>query len=221
MSNFLKHSILLATICGVAFTSLIVLALNVAFFPAIFLAPGGVLGSLLVRSDGLGSVPFVLGANAIFYSAIFFSVLFLTKHSINVDSVRLLAVRLAIPTAALALIACTPRLSPVWPRGMVDLAKTEAGLQAAILPDMTLEQARTVLQSRGIEFEEEEEKSPVVVLQNADTTIQATTGDRLLTSRVHTNAEQFPCNYEVRILLLFGQDGRLQQRYVRRRSICP
>lgn len=104
---------------------------------------------------------------------------------------------------------------------MADLAKQESELQIAIPVSMTLDEVRGVLKSRKIQFYEFGEPTGGLVLENRDTTINAQAGDSVLVSRFQTEAFKFPCGYDMQIILLFGHDGILKQRYIRRLMMCP
>jgi hypothetical protein len=85
---------------------------------------------------------------------------------------------------------------------------------------MNIEQARAVLRSRNIQFNEFE-PSIGLVFQRGDTTMMASHGDRVIHSQFQTNAGQFPCGYDMRLDLLFDAAGKLKQRYIHRFRICP
>src|ERR1700730_8303507 len=75
-------------------------------------------------------------------------------HSLRWDSIRLLV---------LACMACVPRLDPLWPTGMTELARQEAHLRESLPVDIDLQQARGVLRSQGIESWEHVEKNDNVI----------------------------------------------------------
>jgi len=80
---------------------------------------------------------------------------------------------------------------------------------------------RGVLNSKKIQFYESTEPSDGVVLENADTTMTAHAGDTVLVSRFDTKAFEFPCGYDMQIILVFGNDRNLKQRYIHRFRMCP
>jgi hypothetical protein len=78
-----------------------------------------------------------------------------------------------------------------------------------------------VLNSKKIQFYESTEPSDGVVLQNPQATITAQSGETVLVSRFDTEAFEFPCGYDMQIVLVFGHDRNLKQRYMHRFRICP
>jgi hypothetical protein len=216
-----KYRILLALLLGAGFTSVVALSLNFTGFPSVLLIPGGIPVAILSKSGGLGSVPALLLANTLFYSVMIFAVISPCYRNLGEASVRLTAGKVAAPIVILVVLACIPRLSPLWPQGMAELERVEKELQSAILPGMTVGEAQGVVRTAGIAFQEETEQSPLNVLETSDVTMRAQTGDQLLFSRFQMKAGQFPCNYEMQVFLLFGQDGKLRQSYIHRRPVCP
>ena len=215
------YRVVLSALCGAGLTALIALSLNLTFFPAVLLFPAGIPIAMLSKSHSLGSTAALLAANTLLCSAIFLAAFSLFLPKMNEASMRLITIGSAFPVGIFVVLACVPRLSPLWPQGMAELADVETGLRAAIPLGTSAEQARTLLKLRGIEFQEEVEKSQVVVLQKSDAMMEAAKGDRLISGRLQTNAGQFPCNYEIDIFLLFGENDKLQQQYIHRRPICP
>ena len=134
---------------------------------------------------------------------------------------RLVATRLVVPVAILVGLACIPALNPVWPRGMAELTRQEKVLQDALPMGMGLEGARAVLRSKGIQFQEATETSQAVLLKRQDKSITAAPGDRVIPARLETEASQFPCGYDIEVVLLFGPDERLKDQYVHRLRLCP
>ena len=87
---------------------------------------------------------------------------------------------------------------------------------------MGLQDARSVLKSKGIQFYESIQDSEDVVFNNGiDRKIMAAAGDRVLSSRFQTSASTFPCGYDMQVILVFGHDEKLKERYVHRFPICP
>jgi hypothetical protein len=72
-----------------------------------------------------------------------------------------------------------------------------------------------------IQFYESTEPKGGFVLQNPEETITAESGDTVLVSRFQTEAFEFPCGYDMQIVLLFGRDRNLKQRYIHRFRMCP
>ena len=104
---------------------------------------------------------------------------------------------------------------------MGELTKQESELQTAIPLGMSLEQVRGALNSRKIQFYESTEQSDGLVLQNPEQTITAQSGDTVLVTRFNTEAFEYPCGYDMQIVLLFGHDRILKQRYIHRFRMCP
>jgi hypothetical protein len=104
---------------------------------------------------------------------------------------------------------------------MDQLSKSENELQEALPVGMELDQARAVLRSKGIDVHEETETSESLVLKREDTSITAEAGDRVISARLETDAAQFPCGYDIEVVLLFGRDEKMKNQYVRRLPVCP
>jgi hypothetical protein len=103
----------------------------------------------------------------------------------------------------------------------IHAAKQELGLQEALPVNMGLQDARSVLKAKGIQFFESIENSENIVFKGPDRQITAAAGDRVLFSRLQTSASRFPCGHDMEIILLFGQNEKLKERYVQRLPICP
>jgi hypothetical protein len=86
---------------------------------------------------------------------------------------------------------------------------------------MSLDQVRSVLHSKTIQFYESGQPSTGIVLENSEATITAQSGDTVLGSRFQTEAFEFPCGYVMQIVLVFGRDRKLKQRYIHRFRMCP
>jgi hypothetical protein len=150
-----------------------------------------------------------------------FAVGFLMFRKVGLPQLRRVAGWSVLPVTVLAALACIPSMNPLWPHGMRELTKQETDLQTAIPAGMSLEQVRGVLNSRKIQFYESTEPSDGVVLQNAETTITAQSGDTVVVSRFQTEAFEFPCGYDMQIVLVFGHDRNLKDRYIHRFRMCP
>jgi hypothetical protein len=124
-----------------------------------------------------------------------------------------------IPVAILVGLACIPTLDPLLPRGLVELKRQESALQNDLPDDVGIEQARAVLRSKNIQFNEFE-PSTGLVFQRGGTTMTASYGDRVIHSQFQTNAGQFPCGYDMVIDLLFDATGKLKHRYIHRFRVC-
>ncbi len=221
----MRYKFLVALLCGTGFASLSVLLLNVwpiAQPLSIFLLPGAIPVAYLSGSQEFGPPLAVLAANALVYSGIAYAILFAYCRNLKAATMRLAAIRLTAPALILLGLACIPALNPLWPRGMMELAKREKELQDLLPLGVGLEQARSVLRSKGIEFHEKTERAATVVLDNRHGVIvTAAPGDRTISSRLETEASQFPCGYDMQIILLFGQDQKLKQQYIHRWRLCP
>ena len=189
-----KYRLAIALLWGVGFASLSCLLMNLNGFVGFFLLPGGL-------------VAFAVG--------------FLMFRKTELTQLRRIAAWSVLPVTVLAALACIPSMNPLWPHGMRKLTEQENDLQTAIPAGMSLEQVRGVLNSRKIQFYESTEPSDGVVLQNAETTMTAQSGDTVVVSRFQTEAFEFPCGYDMQIVLVFGHDGNVKDRYIRRFRMCP
>jgi hypothetical protein len=222
-----KHKLLIAVLSGSAVASMFVLLLNVpvqiiAMVAFLFLLPGGALATVVYRSSEFIPPLAVLAANALVYSLIVFIVLIApVSRGVTAATVRLLAIRLAIPALLLIGFACVPAFNPLWPHGMAELMKQERELQETLPMGMGLDQARAVLQSKGIQFQESTEETQTVVFEREGKSVTAGRGDSVIWTRLETEASQFPCGYQIQILLVFGQDKRMKQQDIQRFPICP
>jgi hypothetical protein len=178
--------------------------------------PGGLIVEILFRSDS----PFLwMVGNAFVYSGLACVILFSIKRNLTTSFLRLTSFCLVVPVVALVSLSSIPSLNPMLPSGMAELGQQEAELQNAFPDTMNVEQARAVLQSKNIQFNEFEPPTGLV-FQHADTTMTAAYGDRVVHSRFQTNAGRFPCGYDMEIDLLFDAAGKLKQRYIRRFRVC-
>jgi hypothetical protein len=223
----MTYKIAAALLCGAGFASLSLLLIKISspsaasLFLALLLLPGGFFAHLVVRSDYLGPPLLVLAANSLVYSGVAYAGISMLGRSVAAQKMRLTTMTLMLPVAILVSLACVPRLNPLWPRGMTELAKQEKIIQEALPVGMGLETARAVLRSKGIQFQEQTETSQAVLLERLDRNIIAAAGDRVISARLETEASQFPCGYDMEIVLLFGQDDRLKEQYVHRLRVCP
>jgi hypothetical protein len=218
-----KYRICISILGGLGLTSLVCLLLNIPwanFFLFALFTPGAIVLNILPRSANWDSVPALLGANAVFYSILALVVILLRFRSIQPVKLRHIAIWMAVPVTAMLCLVCFPSLNPLLPVGMAELSRQELGLQQALPLNMRLEDARSLLLAKGIQFGESIENSDVV-FQVPDRKIAIAAGDRVLTSRFQTSAFRFPCGYDMQVILLFGQDERLKERYVHRFPICP
>jgi len=219
-----NYRICLSLLSGLGLTSLVCILLNIpraSFFLFALFTPGAIILNILLRSANWDSILALLGANVVFYSILALVVILLWFRNIQAAKLRHVATWMALPVTAMSCLVCLPSLNPLLPVGMVELSRQELGLQQALPLNMGLQDARLVLKAKGIQFGESIENSGGVVFDGPDGTIIASVGDRVLVSRFQTSASRFPCGYDMQVILLFGQDERLKERYVHRFPICP
>lgn len=222
-----KYKIAIALLFGAGFTSLLLLLLKASSASAmspllsVLLLPGGILADSVLKPKEFSPPLVVLAANALVYSAVAYAGVLVFCRGVAAEKMRLATLRLRLPAAILVLLACIPMLNPLWPRGMKELTRQEKVLQDALPMGMGLEGARAVLRSKGIQFQEETETSQAVLLKRQDRSITGAVGDRVISARLETDASQFPCGYDIEIVLLFGPDQRLKDQYVHRLRLCP
>jgi len=217
----------MALLCGAGFTSISLLLIKLSspsvlsLILALLLMPGGVVASLAVRSQDATPPLLVCTANAVIYAGAIFAALSVFGRRIVAAKMRLALIWLVFPVVILVGLVSVPAFNPLWPRNMTELATEEKSLQNALPLGMGLEESRAVLRSKGIAFEEELEKSQEVLLTREDRSISAAAGDRVISARLETEATQFPCGYDIEVVLLFGPDGRMKDQYIRRLRLCP
>ena len=216
------NRIILATLVGIGFTSLLALMLNVPLQPVpylafLLLAPGGIVTSVLFKLSWLGPPVPVLVSNAAVYSAIAYLVFYCLTSRLSTTRTLVVAA-VALP---LAFLASVPNLNPLWPRGMSELEETERTLRQGLPADSDLTSARAFLRGRGIDSYEYSATSEEVVLQRANVRIIAQPGDHVLSARVPTAAEQFPCSYRIDVVLVFDRQEKLQESNISRFPLCP
>jgi len=108
---------------------------------------------------------------------------------------------LVAPVAILVVLACVPSLDPLWPSGMDLVAKTETGLKASFPNGISIEEARSILKPHGVAFSEM--AGPTLV------------------GKTHTGAFDFPCGFEIQVVLSFDASEKLKERDIHRVRICP
>jgi hypothetical protein len=221
-----KYRVLLALLAGAGFASLIILLLNVPFFPVTIMAtflllPGGLLASPFTHAIELGPPLRVLAANTVFYSAIGYLLLGHWVRRTDRRKLKSVAIILLAPTLVLACLTCVPSLNPLWPKGIGQLAEQVRSLRQGLPLGTNIDRARDFLQERGISSSEEEISVERVVLKNWNRTIVARPGERMIWARIPTKASQFPCAYDLEILLVFDSQGGLKESYVSPFPICP
>lgn len=223
-----KYKLILALSIGVCFASCLGLLLNVkstllTLAVSLLLAPGSMLASLLSGSWTEISDPVgILAGSTVLYGAVAYGLISHKFGSATRSKMRLTTIRVAASAFALMLLASIPALNPLWPRGMKELARQEKSLQEGLPVGMALEPARAFLRSRGIQFYENTEEKQGIILDNTKgVTVTASPDDQIISARFQTEASQFPCGYDMQIVLLFGRDDRLKQQYIHRFRVCP
>jgi hypothetical protein len=210
-----------ASLCGAGFTALLSLTLHlpsVSLLASLLLLPGGMIQAALRGTD---SPLAILLANFAIYSALVFVIASrLPRVEQRAESPRVI-LWLAFPVGVLVCLACIPTLDPLWPTGMTQLARREAQLHEILPVGIDLEQARGILHSQGIQFWEHVENDDSVILARPEGSINAVSGDTVVSAHIPTNAGQFPCGYRIDVVLVFSKARRLTDRYIRRFRICP
>lgn len=219
--NSVLRRIVFAALCSAGFTSLLALILNLRYvnlLAVLLLLPGGLLQSILRGAD---SPTAVLSANFLVYAVIFFVIASYSSEVQQKAKSPRLNLWLAFPVGVLACMACVPRLNPLWPTGMNELARQEAQLRESLPVDVDLEQARGVLRSQGIEFWEHVEKEDNVIFTRSEGNLKVAAGDTVISANVWTKAGQFPCSYRIDIVLVFGKEARVTERSIHPLRMCP
>jgi hypothetical protein len=209
---------------GVMIASLLPILLNIANLERkadILMMPGGILASLLAPAQMIPHPMLLLAGNAIFYALCLFGLCLAVRRWLTARAVRLGTWAFGFAAVVLFALACVPKFNPLWPHGMGELQARETKLKGLIRSDMTIDQVRAALQQESIPLNEETEDSAREVLRNRNTQIVASAGDRLVFSRFRTDAVQYPCGYDLQVVVLFAPDGRLKNRYVAALPICP
>jgi len=181
------------------------------------LFPGGIVGSVLFRFSWLGSPVPVLVINSVIYSAVAYLVFYRLKYHLSARRTAIVAVVAVL----LACLACVPSLDPLWPQKMAELDEKEHILREGLQVGSDLNSVRAFLRSQGIEAYEYEPKAEEIFLQRTDLQIVAEPGERVISARVDTQAQQFPCSYRIQVVLLIDQQGKVKRRYIARSPLCP
>jgi hypothetical protein len=119
-------------------TSLLSLVLNLPYvnlLAGLLLLPGGLLQSLF---RGAESPIAVLLANFLVYAVLFFVIASYSSEVQRKAESQRLNLWLAFPVGVLACTACVPRLDPLWPTGMTELARQEEQLRENLPVDIDL-----------------------------------------------------------------------------------
>jgi hypothetical protein len=214
--------IIFAGLCGAGITSLLSLALQLSYVDSLaflLLYPGGLIQAILVKKAD--SPEAILLANFLVYWAVAFVITSSSSKVQRTAESGRVNLWLTFPVGVLVCLACIPTLDPLWPTGMTQLATREAQLHEILPVGMDLEEARRVLRLQGIPFAEQVEESDTVVLTRPEASIGATSGDSVVVGQIQTNAGQFPCGYRIDVVLVFGKQEKLKERYIHRVPICP
>lgn len=219
--NPMLRRMLFAALCGAGCTALLSLTLHLSYvnlLAGLLLVPGGMIQALLGGADSAGAI---LLANFLVYSMLFFVIASYSSEVQRKAESRRLNLWLAFPVGLLVCMACVPTLDPLWPTGMTQLARQEAQLGASLPVGIDSQQAREVLRSQGIEFWEHVEKDDNVIFTRAEGNLKVAAGDTVVHAKVWTKTGQFPCNYRIDIVLVFGKEAGLTERSIHPLRICP
>jgi hypothetical protein len=219
--NPMVRRIVFSALCGAGSTALLSLTLDlpgVNFVASLFLLPGGLIQGLV---SGTNSPITVLSADFLVHSVIVFvATSTFSEVRRRVES-HPPSLWFALAVEVLVCMACIPTLDPLWPTGMTQLASREAQLHETLPIGIDLAQARGLLRSQGIEFWEVVEKYDSIISTRPEGRLSAASGDTVVSAKVWTEALEFPCGYRIDVILVFGKEGRLTDRYIHRLRICP
>jgi hypothetical protein len=220
-----RYRLILALLLGFAFTGFVSLLLNVrsslALFTLILLMPGGLVVSLF-SEPGLAGPPLpILVVNGLVSSAIaYVSVTYLWRAA-SLDGIKSGIRWIALPAICAACLSAVPSIDPLWPKGMSQLEHQEKALRNGLPVGLSLDSARAFLQKQGVNSYEFESRNQETILNKAHTSIVTRPGDRVITAKIDTQVEAFPCGFVVQVVLVFDTDEKLRQPYVERDAICP
>ncbi len=210
-----RYRLSLAALFGVGLSILAPLSLRGPLWLAVAawycVYPGFRVAEFFAQPD---SALLIMVGNAALYSGLAFLIVLCFKRILTAPSLRLASVWLAVPVTGLLILSLYPSLNPMLPGGMAKLERQATELQNAFPDAMNVEQARAVLRSKNIYFDESETPSGWVFLSDGKTTMLASSGDRLIKGGVQTNSGAFPCGYDIAVDLLFDASGKLKQRNI-------
>lgn len=220
-----KYKLMFVGLAALGITSIAALLLKVTLVALLLCAPAFPLVlafSIMTNSDSALALPI---STFIGYSLLLLIAVYLADWSLDfLRSVKMLA----FPVFVLAAIASIPTLDPFFPKGMTRLRKTEAALMFEMPQGQNLARSEKVLTSRGIVFREQTEEAHVELLTQRELTLEASPGDVVLFNHLSPSdvpkegdAYQFPCRYDLQVVLIFGPDQRLKQRYIGHSRLCP
>jgi len=206
----------LAALCGIGLSILAPLSLRgplwLAFTAWYGVYPGFRFAEFFAQPD---SALLIMTGNTVLYSALAFLILLGFKRILTAPALRLASIWLATPVAGLVALSLYPSLNPMLPGGMAKLEWQATELRNAFPDMMSVEQARAVLRSKNIYFDETEASPGPVFLGDGKTTMVAASGDRLIKGAFETNSSAFPCSYYISVDLLFDASGKLKERNIR------
>jgi hypothetical protein len=211
-----RYRLSLAALCGVGLAILAPLSLRGPLWVAVpagyCVYPGIRVAEFFAQPD---SVLLIMTGNAALYSILAILIVLGFKRILTAPSLRLASIWLAVPVAGLIILSLCPSLNPMLPGGMAKLERQATELGNAFPDAMNVEQARVVLRSKNIYFDESETPAGWVLLSDGKTTMLASSGDRLIKGGVETNSGAFSCGYDIAVDLLFDASGKLKQRDIR------
>ncbi len=212
-----RYRLSLAMLCGIGLAVLATVSLRapllwVAAAAWYFVYPGIRFADFLAWPD---SVVLIMAGNAALYSILGFLIVWGLTRAKPAPSLRHAPVWFAFPFAGLVVLAFYPSHNPMLPGGMLKLERQATELRNEFPDAMRVEQARTVLRSKNIYFDEAEASTGPILLGDGKSTMVASSGDRLLKGDLETKSSAFPCNYTISVDLLFDASGKLKQRNIR------
>jgi hypothetical protein len=215
-----KFKVFASLLAGLGFVSLLCLSINIpilGLFLSLLFAPG----AIVMTVAKLDSYIVLLVVNFAIYSLLAFCVILFRLRSLPEEEFKRFTVRMLLPVVAVSTLACFPTLNPMLPLGMAELADQERELEQALIPSMNLQEVRSILEKKNIDFGEQVQKTAKVLSQSPGKQIDASPGDIVVTGHWETSAWSFPCGYHMLIVLLFGPDEKLKDHYICRLPRCP
>jgi hypothetical protein len=201
-----RYRISVALLSGLGFVSLVCLLLNLPvanFLLLVVFIPGATVLSML-SNLAKDSIPNLLIMNVVVYSVLALVMIFLRFRSVQLARLRQTAIWMVLPVTVMSCLVFFTSLNPLLPAGIDELSRQELGLQQALPLGISLEEARSILKGKGIQFHESLFTTETVLLMAPIGKVTAEAGDRLLFSRFRTHASSYPCVYDMQIDLLFG-----------------
>lgn len=206
--------------CGLALASLLPLLLNVhkLEYPAmLFMILGGVIASPLARQELSPHPIFLMGANAIFYAVSIFGLLNFWGQ-LRAMATRIPLWNYAVTAAVLFGLACVPAFNPLWPSGLAELRAQKVKLERVIDSNMTADEVAAALAKKSVLLSHH---AVARSAENVGDGIAASPGDSVLIGKLQTKAVQYPCGYQLRVVVVFGPDGKMKNHLVTSQPVCP